>query len=158
MLAPVLGVSYGLTDEHGVGVAEFGAGIGGVFPWIEGYLPVNPGDDRVFGFGVRSGIPLGGSIEHQLYARIDLQQRDSITTFLNPTVFHHRDDRGQWFTALSGVYGMRQDEGASSITLFVAPTVGWTRRPHAGNPDERSAFGAFVVLSASFAFHTRQTE
>ena len=152
MFTPAVSFLYGTAGADGVGRAEYGFGINGVVPYIEAYRRVDGGTGRAFGFGARAGA-LDESRQGQLYARIDLRRNGDRTTFLNPTWFGHFY-RDQWFQAVGTAIGTEEVDGASSsLTLAVTPMLGWARRGRYAPEAERSAFSAFVLLSATVTMH-----
>ncbi len=110
-----------------------GAGLNGTFPYVEGYLQLDTSRTRPFGVGVRGGLPVGGWMEHQVYARYDVKMTSGVRLLWNPGVLYHTghspngENPGTFVGVVQG-FGAAVGSGARVITPSVAVVWGRTAR------------------------------
>lgn len=78
--------TYGSAGERPY---SLGAGVNGLYPYVEGYKQLNADSARAYGVGARVGIPAIGWTNHQLYGRYDIGLGDGQRLLWNPGVFLH---------------------------------------------------------------------
>jgi hypothetical protein len=85
---PVVGGDFSLASGFGTAGGRgttIGIGTSGFYPYVEFYTQLDASQRRPVGVGGRLGIPLGGWMEHRIYARVDVANQDGSQRFLwNP--------------------------------------------------------------------------
>jgi hypothetical protein len=150
------GVTWGWPRGGGAGAFALGVGLGGLFPYLDGYIQLG-GGRQPFGIGARLGPPLTSWREHQLYGRYDLRLSQSARLLLNPAVFLHEGNspngasRGSFLAFVQGVGVLLEGERVS-WTPAVALVAGRAERNSYGQEygPVRSVFG---VASLGVTFH-----
>ena len=154
-----LGVTYGWPGREGRTPLALGAGMSGVYPYVEGYAQLGEGA-RPFGLGARIGVPLTGWTQHQAYARLDLPLAARTRLLLNPALLVHHGaspngrSRGTFVAFVQGAGVLLEGERVS-LTPAVALVLGSARRDRWGERSGPEAT-AFATASLGLTFHRRR--
>jgi hypothetical protein len=153
------GFAYGWPTTSGDRGFEVGAGVNGVYPYVDGYVQLSGG--RVpFGLGAQAGLPVTSWREHQLYARFDVPLGARRRLLLNPAGFLHEgespngENPGTFKGFVQGI-GLLLEGQRVSWTPAVTVVAGRAERTSYGQ-----RFGPessiLVVGSLGVTFHRRR--
>jgi len=138
-----------------------GAGMSGIYPYVEGFAQLSRPGRNPWGLGVRAGVPLTSWTEHQLFARYDLPLRGETRLLLNPALFIHTgaspngENDGTLVAFVQGVGLLHRRPGMSvipSLSLAVGRGERDTRFGDEGGPFTT----AFGTASVSVVLHRRR--
>jgi hypothetical protein len=153
------GLAYGWPSPNGQRGFELGAGVNGVYPYVDGYLQLS-GGRAPFGLGAQVGLPFTGWREHQVYALYDIPLGEKRRLLLNPAAILHEgespngENPGTFKGFVQGV-GLLLEGTHVSWTPAVAVVAGRAeRRSYSQTFGPESS--VFVVGSLGVTFHRRR--
>lgn len=152
-----IGVTVGLAGDERAGLpVAVGAGISGVFPYLDGYVQLGRGE-RPYGLGARIGVPVSGWSQHQLYGRFDFRRGDSGRISYNPGLFYHTGTapNGDWpghFLGLVQGIGIPIEGERVIFTPGLSLIIGTGQRQEVDRTN-RSFTTIFGALSMGLSFH-----
>jgi hypothetical protein len=153
------GFAYGWSAASRQRGFELGAGVNGVYPYVDGYVQLS-GGRTPFGLGAQVGLPVTSWREHQIYARYDIPLGERRRLLLNPAGFLHEgespngENPGTFRGFVQGV-GLLLDGQRVSWTPAVTVVAGRAeRRSYAQQFGPESS--VLFVGSLGVTFHRRR--
>lgn len=160
IVASEAGITMGFPARNGGPSFALGAGVSGVYPWLDGYVQLN-GGDRPFGLGARLGWPSRSFrwYEHQLYGRYDIVLDSTRRIVWNPSLFYHAghgqngQTTGRVIALVQGV-GLALERSRMTVIPSASLALARGRRTFYGDPPDRFT-AVFLVLAMNVTFHGR---
>ena len=161
IVATDIALAHGSVPPNGKSWLPFtiGAGVSGIYPYVEAYVQLRRAPGTPFGIGARRGVT-GSWKQHQLYMRFEKTMKGKAKLLWNPGMFWHSgtspngENPGRMVALVNG-FGIDPDANAPAVIIPSASVV-FSR---ASRESYGESFGPATTVFATFglSLHYRRT-